>query len=540
MDVARYADTTGDAADYPIHEMIRYRDYVIDAFNRDMPYDQFLKEQIAGDILARLNPEDPRYGEKVVASGFVAISRRFNNSKFRDMHLVIGDTIDTIGRSVMGLSLSCARCHDHKFDPVSMKDYYGLYGIFESTQYPFGGTEGNAKISDFTPTVPREKVDAMRQEHTRSMLPLKARVKGLQLRVEKEGRKYRDELKAAERELDEAQRGFDASIGHMYAVHDRARIGDARIQERGDPDDLGDEVPRRFLSVIDGETLPEIPEGQSGRLQLAEWLSGRTHPLTARVMVNRIWQHHFGRGLVDSPNNFGATGLKPTHPELLDWLAATFAEEGWSVKAMHRLMVLSRTYRTASGEHAENVALDPANESFWRFNRQRLEAEIIRDTFLALSGRLDLTRPGTHPFPKRPKVFSQHNPFQAVYENQHRSVYLMVQRFQRHPYLTLFDGPDPNASTGKRGRSTVPLQSLFMRNSSFVHQQAEGLARRIMEMENPVDAAHLLAWGRPPTEAERSAAQDYIEQFSSKTDERQAWESYARILLASNETIYVE
>jgi hypothetical protein len=297
-----------------------------------------------------------------------------------------------------------------------------------------------------------------------------------------------------------------------------------------------------------------IAPGSSGRLELARWITAPDNPLTARVMANRVWQHHFGKGLVATPSNFGLRGTAPSHPELLDWLAATFVEEGWSVKALHRHIVLSRTYRLSSTGDAGDAARDPGNAWYARADRRRLEAEAVRDALLAVSGRLDRRRGGPHPFPPIASWgWTQHHPFKAVYPSAHRSVYLMTQRLQRHPFLALFDGPDPNVTTDTRGSSTVPLQALYLMNDPFVREQAEGLARRVTaatpEQAGRFALACELAWGRPPTPAETARALDYLGLYSQEVAraaaapsgaDLEAWTSLARVLLGSNEFIYLD
>ena len=302
----------------------------------------------------------------------------------------------------------------------------------------------------------------------------------------------------------------------VYAVAEGAPH-DAPIQKRGDPKNPGPVAPRRFLQILGGQPLPADCKG-SGRLQLAGWLTDPKNPLTARVMVNRIWQHHFGEGLVRSPNNFGKQGRPPTHPELLDYLADRFVRSGWSVKAMHKLILLSRTYQMSSTDNEADRAIDPNNEGLWRYERRRLDAEAIRDSLLAVSGALDRTPAEAHPFPPANTWgFTQHNPFQAVYETNRRSVYLMTQRLRRHPFLALFDGADPNASTAQRNTTTVPTQALFFLNDPFVHDQADRFAARLLrgaaDDAGRIDLAHRLAYGRPATLEETRAGELYLRKY---------------------------
>jgi hypothetical protein len=292
----------------------------------------------------------------------------------------------------------------------------------------------------------------------------------------------------------------------------------------------------------------------SGRLELARWLSGAENPLTARVMANRIWQHHFGKGIVPTPSNFGLQGEPPTHPELLDYLARFFIESGWSIKAMHRLIMLSETYRQSSEVDSANFAKDSGNRYYWRSDRRRLDAEALRDSILQLGGTLDLERPGPHPFPAPATwTFSAHHQFKAVYPSNHRSVYLMVQRLHPHPYLSVFNGADANLTTDLRDASTVPLQALFMANSDLVHQEAEKFARRLISSspkeEDRIRRAIFEAYARSARPQEVERALSYLRRYGEALAaervpegrrELEAWSSFARVLLASNEFYHVD
>jgi hypothetical protein len=348
--------------------------------------------------------------------------------------------------------------------------------------------------------------------------------------------------------------GLPADLPCAYAVSE-GKAENVAIQRGGDPGRPGAVVPRgvpsfTFLGL--GEPSAVQP-GASGRMELARWLTRPDHPLTPRVIANRVWQHHFGRGLVATPSNFGLRGEPPGHPELLDWLAARLVASGWSIKDLHRQILLSRTYQLACESDPANEAVDPGNRWLWRFDRRRLDAESIRDAMLAVSDRLDRRRPPPHPFPPIAEWhWTQHNAFKAVYPTQQRSVFLMTQRLVKHPYLAIFDGPDTNTSTDVRSRSTVPLQALYLMNNPFVHEQAAALATRLeREATDPlerIDRAWELSWGRRPTDRERQRACRYLEQFAAEstiTDtggiaRRAAWSSLARILLAANEFLYVE
>ncbi len=581
LDVVRYADTAGESSDFPIPQAFRYRNYVIDSFNSDKAYDQFLREQIAGDLLPASS--QAVRNEQTIATGFIALSRRFGAGEGVP-HLTIEDTLETIGRAVLGLSLSCARCHDHKHDSVTMRDYYGLYGVFSSTRYPHPGSEVKNRQADFVPLVPQAEFEARTKPFREALEAAGADI----ARLEKEAATLHKQglsTEATNADLEAAKKrraellASPPDVPTAYAVAEGASTN-ARVQLRGDPSQPGAEAPRGFLRVLGGQTLPAGCPG-SGRLELAGWLTAPTNPLTARVMVNRLWQHHFGRGLVATPNDFGTQGRRPTHPELLDWLASRFIESGWSMKAMHRLILNSATYQQASvisNQYSvfSDVAVSRAVASDGRFHstagagslntdsliteyfspytRRRLDAEQLRDGLLAVSGELDPAPGEAHPFPpEHTWAFTQHAPFDAVYESKKRSVYLMQPRIRKHPYLALFDGADPNASTGERGVTTTPLQALFAMNDKFAHEQAAAFARRLMrereEDRSRVERAYQLAFARrarPDEVRENLAFLDAVRTrlrangISAEEQALRAWSSVARAVLGSNEFLFID
>jgi len=552
MDVVRYADTAGDNADYPVPEARLYRDYIIGSFNQDKPFDELVTEQLAGDILAAQGPPE-KHAERVTATTFIALSRRYATAPFELMHLTLEDTIETTGRVFLGLTLRCARCHDHKFDPVTMEDYYGLYGIFASTRYPFAGAEEFASKqlgrTGFVPLAPPAQAGPRIEAHMERIRSLEAQIK-----AHEEAGKPKSEVDKLRSDLREARKtNLPRDLPCAYAVAE-GDAADARIHILGDPGQPGPAAPRSVPRFLPGGGPLAIAQGSSGRLELARWITRPDNPLTARVLVNRIWQALFGTGIVSTPSNLGLRGDPPSHPELLDRLALDLVESGWSMKSMFRSIALSRVYRLACTEDPQALANDPANRRLWRHDRRRLDAESLRDTLLVLSGRLDLSWPGAHPFPDMSTWgWTQHNPFKAVYRSNHRSVYLMTQRIQRHPYCAIFDGPDTNNSTERRTSSTVPQQALFLLNSEFVQEQARGFAQRILKAAKQNDArthaACTLAWGRTPSprEAERLAA--FLSDSASELArsgltagqiELEAWTSCARVLLATNELLHVE
>jgi hypothetical protein len=566
LDVARYADTAGDVSDYPVPQAYKYRDYVIAAFNADKPYDEFLREQLAGDVVARDAPKE-RYSELVTATGFLAVTRRFGYNRHHQHHLTISDTIDTVGKSLLGLSIGCARCHDHKFDPISAADYYGLYGIFASTNYPFPGAEEQTRPQDFASLLPPEETQAAVAEHAAKLAALDKELKQLAERhaaltaeVAAAGgdageSKTKLDAVAAEQGATQGQRNSLAASFPFPAAYGMAegQPQEASIHLRGDPERLGAVVPRRFLEILGGAAVP-ADAAESGRRQLAEWIVSPENPLTARVMVNRIWHYHFGRGLVRTPSDFGVRGEAPTHPELLDYLATQFVENGWSIKKLHKQILLSGVYQMASADRPEARSVDPKNDLFWRVDPRRLDAESIRDALLAMGGALDLSRGEGHPFPPTETwAFNVHHPFKETYPSNRRSIYVMTQRIQRHPVLGLFDGADPGATTDRRMETTTPSQALFAMNDPFMHEQSANFAQRLASLggdaASQIAAAYELAYCRPPAPAETEAALAFIDKYRATLQrlnvaeadrEAQTMAAYLRTILSSNEFFFVD
>lgn len=562
LDLARYADTQGGSVDCPIPAARLYRDYVIDSFRADKPYDEFIREQIAGDLIAAREPGD-RFGERVIATGFLALSIR--NGIFKHYHpeLIIEDTIDTIGRSILGMTIRCSRCHDHKVEPISTADYYGLYGIFASSRYPFSGSElpgfsagesvllvspagwaglpieHRRGIEGLRATIARtlanhaaqKDLDRKRQRLAKDVrryhelrgrgefdVALRTSIDDQDIRIREEVSRLDNSVRKLWNDLKGAERL--AGLERAYAMRE-AEPRDAHVQVAGDPFDPGPLVRRGVPLRLAGGQQLEIPDGQSGRLELARWLTSPDNPLTPRVAVNYIWQFHFGKGIVSTSDDFGLGGSAPTHPELLDWLARQFIDNGWSVKHMHRLILSSKTWRLSSVSRQKSLAIDPTNLWYWRFDRRRRDAESIRDGVMQVAGTLKLDRPGPHPFPPESNwQFSQHGPFKAVYESSHRSVYLMTQRLQRHPFLTLFDGPDTSRPTPRRKNTAKALQALYLRNSPFIHQQAQSLSRHLIAVEpdrrQRVRRAIQRAWSREPMAGEVDGVLAYIDQYARK------------------------
>lgn len=557
LDVVRYSDTAGDNSDFPIPQMYRYRNWVIDALNRDLPYNEFVTQQLAGDMLPADSTEDRH--QKLIATGYLANARRFG-SRVDDypQHLTIEDTLDNLGRAFLGLTINCARCHDHKFDPISTRDYYSLYGFFHNTKYPWPGIELEQKQRDLVPLVSAAEVQSVldQRQHRKGELENEVRLlEKKQKEIDKDDETQKKEIEAA---LAAARKALDTHsrealpYEQAYAVTDSGAIEEVAVQQKGDPTKPGAMVRRRFLSILGGTDLP-ADDPTSGRRQLAQWIVDPANPLTSRVIVNRVWAVHFGRGLVPTPNDFGKQGRTPTHPELLDWLARRFMENGWSLKRLHREILLSRAYQLSSEPNGIASERDPTNELYASFPHRRLDAEAIRDSLLYLSGRLDSTVGTAHPFPPQTEWrFTQHNPFKAVYDTNRRSVYLMTQRIQRHPYLAIFDGADPATSTPQRQTSTTPLQALYLLNDAFVHEQTNHFGDRIRQQstENRTRVAWAFrsAFGRIPDATETEVSIQLVSAvareleangLSAEEVEKQSWSAFVRALLRTNEFVYV-
>jgi hypothetical protein len=698
LDVARYADSTGADEDIRYPYAWRYRDYVIDAFNRDLPYNQFLMEQLAGDLLP---PETPGEVNQrgIVATGFLAIGLKLlaEQDKPKMVYDMVDEQLDATSRAFMGLTVTCARCHDHKFDPIPTRDYYSLASIFASTK-SLSKVEGTVSQIYFAPLVPKNVYERYEEHQNR----IKDKDKEIEQVVTVEATNFADRLAphlaeymiaafdydrrprdeegvciadfASRRKLDGAvlerwinylspsddvrphldqwsraarqgapavgeaarlyQQGFGKTLagwkgkveewtlqlaeaaahgkpipdkpefeaGHnrffaevafekpgplalsqtaedeLFSQASRARLRELRAARddlkktsppepsmacgvaegvsveqhvliRGTPSSPGDAVPKQFLQIIAGEQQTPITQG-SGRLALAKWLANPDHPLTARVMVNRIWQYHFGEGLVRTPNNFGKLGEAPTHPELLDYLAKRFVEDGWSVKKMHRRLMLSSAYQMSSQIDKDRIERDPANRLYSRFSRRRLDVEEIRDGLLAIDGSIDLTMGGT-----------LQSGFGTDGENsedrlsinpstsKRRTVYLPLRRSNLPSLLNLFDFGDATTPSEGRAPTNVAPQALFMMNSQFIADRSRELARKLTSTEaddrRRIADAYLWMLDRKPTADEIQDMLNYMRAYERQAAQSPdvpwtAWQSLCRILISSNEFIYVD
>ncbi len=483
LDVVRYADTVGRTRNLPLPVAWKYRNYVIRSFNQDKPYDQFIREQLAGDLLPHRSLKERHEGQ--IATGFLAIGAHDLNEpdpKQFDMD-VADEMINATTRSFLALSVGCARCHDHKFDPIPTKDYYSMAAIFRSSELRSGLRRRPQFNAGYFRIQNLVELDG---------LPDYTMANAAEVRAERE--RLWTELQSAVAERDRQKtRGLARELGGLpipenlaMGVVEASGPAAMKVNIGGDPHTLGEPVDRGFVQVLfpPGAELPRIGEDESGRLQLAEWLTSPDNPLTARVMANRIWHHLFGRGIVASVDNFGLMGRQPTNQALLDYLAAQFVEQGWSVKSLVREIVLSRTYRLSPAFDDSNFQQDPDNEYLWRANVRRLEVESLRDSVLLVSGDLEAGPP-----PPSPVQAFQRNQLINVgsrlvkpweVEKSYRSVYVPVIRNSTNRLFQAFDFPEPSETHGAREVTTGPSQALFMLNSDFVRTHAAIAAERLL------------------------------------------------------------
>lgn len=525
LDVARYGESNGNdglSRNPTFPHAWRYRDYVIAAFNEDVPYDRFLTEQLAGDLLPNGSPEE--YDRHLVATGFLAMAAKPAKAMNTNFAMdVVADQIDVVGRGILGISVACARCHDHKFDPIPTRDYYALAGIFTSTETMWG-TAANETL-----TAPKTDLHVLKAAP--KVLPPADFVETVLVLESNTGKpKPIPKSKWAP--------GTPLAMG----VRDGKKPADCKINIKGDAKKLGDAVPRGFLSACETES-DVVDAKQSGRLQLAQWLTRPDHPLTARVMVNRIWLHLFGEGIVRTPDDFGVYGERPTHPLLLDHLATRFVKDGWSIKRLIRAIVLSRTYQLSSQASAESIKADSSNLLLTRHTRRRLDAESLRDSMLHVSGELNL-QPADGSIIRHRDILvnlagNLHEP------SNHRSIYLCYLRSSPPPELAAFDLPDFTSVTGQRDISTVPGQALHLYNNPFVIDHAVRFAQRVINRsnDNPSRArfAFQRAFSREPAPAEIEQALELVQHTTSELkSEEKAWASLCQALLVTNEFRYVD
>ena len=581
LDVVRFAESSGREFNFTYPHAWPYRNYVIDAFNQDTPYDQFICEQVAGDLLPDRNDDAAR-----IATGFLAVGpKRHNDGGLPFFMDIADDQIDTTFRAVMGLTLACARCHDHKFDPIPTTDYYALAGIFLSTEplygtikqeysnsptdvYPFGPDAQPKHVAFAAHQQKLAELRAKRDEKDKEFSKVKYELRskrGDETQAEDADSELIAELKKQKADLEQQVEAFDKQLEELQAsappapkysvsARDRDKPTDSHVALGGVATQKGDIVPRGFLQAISVPDAPAIDPQQSVRLQLAAWLSSRQNPLTARVMVNRIWHHLFGRGIVETVDNFGTLGKEPSHPELLDYLAREFMHGDWSVKRMIRSMVLCRTYGLSTERVAANDLIDPDNRWFWRATVRRLEAESIRDAILAVSGQLDRTPPEGSTVTALGDKLLDHISFEELQPpSNHRSVYLPVLRDYLPELFELFDFPSPSLVTGRRATTNVSTQTLYLRNSPFVAEQSKHTARRVLNRGpigdgERIEYLYRLAVSRPPSPEELQSALAFLASAQAKLASDQAegpdpqlatWAALAQAMFASAEFRYL-
>lgn len=481
LDVARFGEDqahTFAARRYP--QGYRYRDWLVQQFNADLPYDQFIKLQLAADLLA--GPEEKQH---LPALGMFACGPVYYGDK-NDLDQY-ADRVDTLTRGFLGLTVACARCHDHKFDPIPTSDYYALVGVFASTDY------------QETPLVSLAEIEEAQKSLTEK-----------------------------EKQMKEKDRPKKYPFAH--ALQDRSEPKTMKVHVRGNPETLAEEAPRQFLSILSPDQPARFEKG-SGRLELAEAIANPQNPLTSRVIVNRLWQQHFGHGLVRTAGNFGALGEQPTHPELLDYLATYLIEQEWSLKEVHRQILLSATYQQ-SAKNAAATEKDPENRLWSRYPRRRLDVESWRDAMLTVGGQLDSAMLGPS------KELAENN-------NRRRTIYGFVSRHELNPLLRLFDFPDPNITSDQRLTTTVPLQQLFVLNSQFMTDLAKELARQAQESSadesERITQLYEKLYNRQPTSAELQLGRNFVTRTEPTPDTQLSrWERYTQALLAANEFMYLD
>lgn len=571
LDLTGYADQIGTSNNVFAEHAWRYRDYVIDAFNADKPFDQFIREQVAGDLLPADSPQ--KSAENITATGFLVLGdvEIVAVDKLKMEMDLVDQQVSKIGTAFLGMTLGCVRCHDHKFDPIAQNDYYAIAGMFRSTVSTYK-TDNGVWSSVHKASLPekpgqkaqREKLLAANEAKIKALTTEREAAEkdkaALEPQIAKATKETKPDLEKKRDALAARIKAINGEVEHAkffapiapkaFAVHDREKPADMQITIRGNPYALGESVKRGVMRVASWSGLPPIPANQSGRVQLANWLADSRNPLTARVTVNRIWQKLFGEGLVRSVDYFGVRGEAPTHPELLDHLATRFMNGGWSQKQLIRAIVLSRAYRMSSAHDAVSLSQDPENRLLTRMNRTRLDAEAIRDAMLAISGRLMPSSGGTALPLEFPENVSSLNPgavnppafsFKKTRPIQEfeRTIYLPVIRTAAQPgsakLRDVFDFTQPAQISGKRTETAVPTQALFLLNSEMLRTRATELATDLTQAESNTGARFEMLWlrvlNRPITSAERDEANAFLKSLPAD----KAWIELSHALLSSNE-----
>ena len=527
LDVVRFAESDGFEYDTHRSDAWRYRDYVIRSIREDKPYDQFLREQLAGDEI------DPKNQDLLVAAGFHRLGPLRKNAGNQDAaynrNEILVEMTNAIGSAMLGMTLGCARCHDHKFDPIRQRDYYRMQAFFATT---------------FQKDIPLSSAERQAEWKVRTAA-VEAEIKSLRAKLKQA---VEPERAGLEKQIAETEARLPPPLPALQTVEENAaQPVPVHVLARGDSAQPGDPVGMRPLGVLLADDAPEWGDRMDApRLALAKWITDPANPLTARVMVNRIWQNHFGTGIVATANDFGRMGSRPSHPELLDWLANQFAENGFRMKPLHRLIVLSSTYQQdyLAGMTPRARETDPENKLLWRFPRRRLSSGEIRDAMLAVSGRLNVQAGGPSVIvPIEPELLKLiYNPAQWRVNpdpNQfdRRSIYLFHKRNLRLPLLEVFDSPDMLLSCARREQSTHAPQALELLNGDFSNSMARSFAERVVReagprQENQIERTFQLALGRVPTPLEKKAAWRYLEDGGPLSE-------FALAVFLTNDFLYV-
>lgn len=597
LDVVRYAESNGRERNYIYPHAWRYRDYVIASFNADKPFDQFIREQIAGDLL-------PNAGdEQRIATGLLALGPKLLNERDKEIFLMdmVDEQVDITSRAFMAFTASCARCHDHKFDPIPMKEYYSLAGIFRSTKTLYGttNTQGNRQASQLisltvsdspaSTSVEADEADevvtvnASKSEAAirKQLAALQAQNKKLvkQIAQVKEGdgktAKLQKEKADLQKEIVELRAQLAApptqtrtkkkkepvskpqATGPVAMGVEEGKVENSPVYLRGETDKSNGFAERGFLTILDPQLKqPILDTKQSGRLEYANWIASSDNPMTARVLANRIWQHLFGEGIVRSVDNFGISGELPSHPELLDYLAGRVIANEWSVKKLIREMVLSRSYQLSADHDQENYENDPDNFYLWRHTTRRADAESLRDSILFASGKLDLTVPAGSAVAKLGdgEYGRGASTQDLAASDHHRSVYLPILRNAVPEVLQLFDFAEPSMLVGQRQITNVPTQALYLMNSEFVTENSDALAERLLSdssLDDParVEKTFQLVLSRPASDTEIERALAFIQRASDQKNAAaanqdkltlHAWSGFCQALFGSAEFRYID
>ena len=524
LDVARYSDGHGGFGDNKaLPQAWRFRDWVVNALNSDMPYDLFVKKQIAGDLLEDKDP---------IPTGFFVVGPTYNSdggdpeAKAQALAETLSDRVDTFSRAFLGLTAACARCHNHKFDPITTHDYYSLAGIFKNTRNVDAPVGDKNQIE--THNSWKRAIDELNKNVNQFLDSESKRLSVNRKEVEK---KLPDEsktkLSGIRTEIEQLKKSEPPKPGNAHVLADSGSA-DMHVALRGDLRKKGEIAPRSFIEIIEGKDRNKYSNG-SGRIELSNSVVAPTNPLTARVIVNRIWGWHFGQGLVRTPSNFGTIGEKPSHPLLLDWLAFNFIKEGWSIKKLHKVILTSSTWQMSSSYNKEKFDKDGDNKMLWRYSPRKLEVESWRDTLLAVTGELDKKIGGS--------------PDGEILNSKRRTLYATISRtgdrFQSDAFLRLFDFPAAVSTSSKRSSSVVPQQHLFMMNSPFMTARAKYLGKQLFDSSDNtkmiIESAYQKLYSRPPDNNERDLANKWLGDSPSQKN----WELYAQVLLSAHELIQV-